>query len=379
MTVVKARDIKQDSGSIVFNFKDVAVEAQSMLDAARAEAKRIVDKARDETQHRREEVFAAAEKEGYAQGSKKGYEDAFEPAKKDGYEKGYAQALEDIKSKFEEHIDEPLKDLSDILNYFEENKTRLIWEAEQSFALLSIKLAEKVIHRNIELHPEMIKDSVAAALDTVSQTSNIAIRVSPDDISVIEELKGELDYILGRFKSVKFQPDINISRGGCLVLTERGKVDARIEVQLERIARDILETEDKLDIGLEDEQLRFVRAAKDAGVYLDEVAETKSEPVSETAVEQEVSEEAAAPLQVEDTVETSMPEIKEESAEDVIADDSIADEISEVAPIEQPAENVDAAVENKENETQPEPKRDQATELRKQMENNNETDNQENN
>ena len=362
MTLVKARDIKEDSGSIVFDFKDVAAEAQAMLDAARAEAKRIIEKAKTETQNKQEEVFAEAEKKGMEHGRKKGYEDAYEPARKKGYETGYAEALEKVKEHFELHIHEPLQNLNIVLDYFDLNKKRLIWEAEQSFVLLAVKLAEKVIFRNIELNPEMIKDTVIAALDTVSQTTNVVVRVSPEDISIIEELKGDLDYVLGRFDSVKFQPDANVSRGGCVVLTERGKVDSQIEVQLQRIARDILETNTSLDIGEEDLQQRIGQAIKDSVIPENPIE-------SEGSVIQELADDISNTGEIEEQSDTA--EVDDSQA---LADDP---QVQIGQELIQSTEDIeDIADTSESDDSQSEPKRDQATELRKQMENNDQQENQ---
>ncbi len=368
MALVKARDIKEDSGSIVFNFKDVAAEAQAMLDAARAEAKRIVDKARAETIERREEVYADAERKGFEQGKKKGYADAFEPARKEGYDKGYAEAFDNVKKRFENHMHEPLNDIKRVLDYFDKNKKQLLWEAEQSFVILAVKLAEKVIQRNIEINPEMVKDTVASALETVNQTTNVVIRVSPEDISIIEELKGELEYVLGRFDTVKFHPDINIRRGGCIVLTERGKVDARIEVQIERIARDILESDSDLDCGDEDIQQRIEQVVLSENITNDS------------------SQEGPDISDIDNVIGNNNGTQQSESIADVehvvTEEDVLENEDQEVPHLEESqnsqVEEIDNAADSVESdEPQPQSGKDQATELRKQMENNTDSDKQE--
>ena len=255
MTVVKARDLKKDESSVVFSFRDIATEANDMLEAARAECKRIVENAKKETEKNREIIFKEAHAKGYESGQKKGYEDAYAPAEKKGYDTGHAKALQDIKQRFEMHINEPLQDTKAIIEYFETNKKQLLWQAEQSFVVLAVKLAEKVIRREIELQPELVKDTVRMALETVSKTTNVVIRVSPQDISIIEDLKSSLSDLLGRFTSVSITPDESVSRGGCIVQSERGRVDARIETQIDRIARDILEPGACLDIEEENESL----------------------------------------------------------------------------------------------------------------------------
>ncbi len=248
MTVVKARDLQKDQKGVVFSFRDIAAEGQAMLDAARAESKRIIEQAKIQTSKNQEKIYKEAYEKGLELGRQKGYEEAFAPAEKKGYDQGYATALAEVKEKFDDHIAEPLADLKRIIEYFEANKKQLIWQAEQSFVVLAVKLAEKIIRREIEVDPELICKSVRAALEVVAHTTNVVVKVSPSDVSVIEDLKGSLNDVLGRFESVSIKPDESVEKGGCIVQTERGRVDARIETQLARIARDILEPGAVLDI-----------------------------------------------------------------------------------------------------------------------------------
>ncbi len=329
MTVVKARDLKKEQRGIVFDFKDIAAEAKDMLESAKAECKRLREEADKEIAQKREKVYKEAYDKGYELGQKKGYDDAYGPAEKKGYDDGHAKALEEIKQRFEMHIDEPLADTKKIIEYFDSNKTRLLWEAEQSFVVLAIKLAEKVVRREIELRPEIISETVRGALETVARTTNVVIKVSPEDISIIEDLKGSLSDILGRFSSVTITPDETISRGGCVVLTERGRVDARIETQIDRIARDILEPGACLEIEEQEESLPVDKLIGETSQQeqepeaIEEVIEETEKELPQEAVVQEQPE-----LEVEEPVEEAVTEMPE-SAEDV------SQELEPETPIDQ--------------------------------------------
>ncbi|MEP6923850.1 MAG: type III secretion system stator protein SctL [Pyrinomonadaceae bacterium] len=112
-------------------------------------------------------------------------------------------------------------------------------EVEQDVLKLSIKLAEKIIGREIKSDKQTIADTVATAMRNVRQQERLIIRVNPLDFPNIQEFKNTLSHS-GRAQFLDIEPDPKITSGGCIIESEVGTVDARLETQLKILERTLL-------------------------------------------------------------------------------------------------------------------------------------------
>lgn len=179
---------------------DAKEQAQHIIDAAK---KKIID-LQDQAEKRLEEVDSIREK-AYAEGKAKGRED------------GYAAVTEKL-----------LK-----LKLMQE---KFYKESEPEIIKLVVAIAEKVIGKMVADHSEAIINVVKQALEH-SIGDRIVVRVNPADyqnlISQDLKFRDELD----RAKRLSFKEDENVSKGGCIVETEVGTIDAQLETQIGAIKK----------------------------------------------------------------------------------------------------------------------------------------------
>ena len=151
-----------------------------------------------------------------------------------GFNEGYARGAEETESRYVEILDEKNQEFYSILKAFEEK----IEEYENSFSEIVIKLAgriaKKIIKREVESEP-IIKEIIDDALSQVIAADKIIIRVNPDDYDLLESEENHHKEI--RFNKIKFESDASIEKGGCIVETEIGNVDARISSQITEITK----------------------------------------------------------------------------------------------------------------------------------------------
>jgi flagellar biosynthesis/type III secretory pathway protein FliH len=81
---------------------------------------------------------------------------------------------------------------------------------------------------------------VAHALSTVRGARKVAVHVSQQDFKVMGRLGEELGAD-GRFSEIEFVPDPRVTVGGCMIETDTGVWDARLETQLQRL-RDAIDS-----------------------------------------------------------------------------------------------------------------------------------------
>jgi flagellar biosynthesis/type III secretory pathway protein FliH len=72
------------------------------------------------------------------------------------------------------------------------------------------------------------------------ERERITVLVHPDDLELVREAMDGLRATLGGIEHCEVQAERRVSRGGCVVRTPDGDVDARVETKLQR-AREVVE------------------------------------------------------------------------------------------------------------------------------------------
>ena len=178
----------------------IILEARRQADAARAEADRIVEQARK----RADEI----ENEAYIQG--------YEQGKKDGEEIGRRQ------------FEVGLRHLESALRRLKEESKRLPTKYEAQMLQAVLAVAGRLTEMEICQDSDLIKRVLKAAMEKTIEGSNIMIHLHPRDH---EHLDGEFLSTLSApgGNRIEVKPDASITRGGCLIETEFGLVDASLE------------------------------------------------------------------------------------------------------------------------------------------------------
>ncbi|MBI2346567.1 MAG: hypothetical protein HYV03_06770 [Deltaproteobacteria bacterium] len=108
--------------------------------------------------------------------------------------------------------------------------------AEPEIIRLVMTIAEKVIGTIVQEHSEAIRAIVRQAIES-SLGDRIVVRLNPEDYRVITAQEFAYRDILDRTKRLTFKEDAAITKGGCVVETEVGTIDAQLETQLEAIRK----------------------------------------------------------------------------------------------------------------------------------------------
>ena len=109
---------------------------------------------------------------------------------------------------------------------------------EPELVRLSVKAAEKIIGEELRTRPETIVSIVQECLRGVRNEQSLTVRVSTTERDEVARQVARLQREAG-LRSLQVIADSSVNVGGCIVESERGIVDARLEVQLKRL-EDIL-------------------------------------------------------------------------------------------------------------------------------------------
>jgi flagellar assembly protein FliH len=107
---------------------------------------------------------------------------------------------------------------------------------------LAVDVAERVVSGTLAIQPERLLDVVRGALRTIVEREQVAVLVHPDDLGLLREGVADLTGSLGGIEHLEVQEERRVGRGGAILRTNFGEVDARVETKLEQ-ARAVLEEE----------------------------------------------------------------------------------------------------------------------------------------
>ncbi len=108
--------------------------------------------------------------------------------------------------------------------------------AERDLVKLAIEIAKKIVHRQVTVDSEVALTLARVALARIHNRAQAKVYLHPDDFVYVTK---HLDR-LPQGSSVELAEDRSISRGGCLIETEMGDIDARIEQQFAELERSFL-------------------------------------------------------------------------------------------------------------------------------------------
>ncbi|HKZ15648.1 MAG TPA: FliH/SctL family protein, partial [Solirubrobacterales bacterium] len=108
-------------------------------------------------------------------------------------------------------------------------------DAEPLAVELALRIAEKVLGGELEARPEAVLDVVRGALRRLTEPLPATLLVNPEDAELVRDAIDELSVEHGGELTVR--EERRVERGGCLLRTAAGEVDAQISAQLERAAK----------------------------------------------------------------------------------------------------------------------------------------------
>ena len=103
---------------------------------------------------------------------------------------------------------------------------------EETMLRLSIRVAEKIVGEQLRLHPESIVEIVREVLKSIRPGKHLTIQVNPADAQYARARIDRLKEALGTSGEIEIVAAANVAPGGCVIESELGIIDARLETQL---------------------------------------------------------------------------------------------------------------------------------------------------
>lgn len=151
----------------------------------------------------------------------------------EAFDRGFAEGQGKLEDVARQQIEETMTRYANALAEIAGLKGVLRTQVEEEVVRLAVAVAKKIVYREIHLDATIIQTLVRIALDRVSGKSAVTVRLSPVDYEYMLARHDELTQMEGR--EIAFVPDNTITQGGCLIQTESGDIDARIEEEFAEV------------------------------------------------------------------------------------------------------------------------------------------------
>ncbi|MDX1764635.1 MAG: FliH/SctL family protein, partial [bacterium] len=128
-----------------------------------------------------------------------------------------------------------------ILDEMRQVRQEILRQSEQNLVALAMKLAEKIVCREVSTEEGIVLDVAREVLSAVSGIDRIEIVLHPQDHEFLETSRDNLMERVEGINAVELKQDAEVGRGGCIINTALGRLDSRIEKRMERLFRSVEE------------------------------------------------------------------------------------------------------------------------------------------
>jgi flagellar assembly protein FliH len=153
-------------------------------------------------------------------------------ARAEGYEAGRAEALAALSP--------ALEALQTSVSAAQAERISAADQLEIHAVDLAMFLAERILQGALAVEPERVVEAVRGALRGIVERERVTVLVHPEDLELVREAMDEMRTTLGGIEHCEVQAERRVSRGGAIVRTQDGDVDARVETKLKR-AREVVQ------------------------------------------------------------------------------------------------------------------------------------------
>lgn len=214
---------------LVFTFEDIQQRCDTYKSEIREQCHVMIQEASREADAIRKQAQTDGHSEGYRNGLKQAEEEIAQRSQ---------QLADDL---VEQRLSTVLPAVSQLLEEIVRARSECQAEWEEELVELSTAIAGKIIRRRLEVDPESLTGIVQEAVQLAVGQTSLELRLNPGDLEALGDRVRVAVQESARGIDIQLHGDASISAGGCVVVTEHGRIDARIETMLERITEELLD------------------------------------------------------------------------------------------------------------------------------------------
>lgn len=206
-------EVKRQTDQAQIIKSDAEQAASKIIEDAKLEAERIIQEANVE----KENIKTTAHQDGY----------------KEGHEQGFLEGQNEVNRLVER--------VHKIVESVMVRREEILCETEQQIVELVLLMTRKVVKIISENQKTVVLSNVLAALKKIRTRGNITLRVNTEDLKLTTAHVDEFIKRIENVNGISVIEDSAVDKGGCIVETDFGAIDARISSQLAELENKIME------------------------------------------------------------------------------------------------------------------------------------------
>ena len=206
-------EVKRQTDQAQIIKSDAEQAASKIIEDAKLEDERIIQEANVE----KENIKSTAHQDGY----------------KEGHEQGFMEGQNEVNRLVER--------IHKIVESVMVRREEILCETEQQIVELVLLMTRKVVKIISENQKTVVLSNVLAALKKIRTRGNITLRVNTEDLKLTTAHVDEFIKRIENVNGISVIEDSSVDKGGCIVETDFGAIDARISSQLAELESKIME------------------------------------------------------------------------------------------------------------------------------------------
>lgn len=155
--------------------------------------------------------------------------------KEEAYKNGYSDGFQMGTAKGQEEAARISGEFNQLITDVRNQRGEIFRQAELEIVELALAIARKIISVHAELMPDIVIDSARKAVKLLLDRTSLVVKVAPEQEMFVRENLDRLYEMDDRIQKIDIETDRRVGPGGCMLDTESGNVDARIETELQNI------------------------------------------------------------------------------------------------------------------------------------------------
>jgi flagellar assembly protein FliH len=158
-----------------------------------------------------------------------------------GVEAGRAETRDMLGPEYEDKLSRERERVDGFLESLAGQIPPLAAGRERFIVGLAFAVAGRILKAAVQADPEVVIRQVQEAVRRVHGMERIIVRVHPDDTAIVRARRLEVTAGSDAARELAVEPDERVSRGGCLLESDSGTVDAQLMTQMHNLETALLD------------------------------------------------------------------------------------------------------------------------------------------